>query len=103
VIAAVISPYREARDAVRAQVDRFVEVHVDCALDELARRDVKGLYARALSGELEHFTGVSDPYEPPLTPEVRVDSEHQTVQESSEAVLEYLEAHGLVAPCESTG
>ena len=65
VLVAAISPYREARDRVRTQVDNFVEVHVAAPLSTCAERDVKGLYAKALAGEIKNFTGVSDPYEPP--------------------------------------
>ena len=68
VLVAAISPYREARDKVRVAVDNFVEVHVAAPVATCAERDVKGLYARALSGEIANFTGVSDPYEPPLAP-----------------------------------
>lgn len=71
-ITAAISPYRETRDEVRQQIGRFVEVYVSTPLDECARRDVKGLYAKALRGEVAHFTGVSDPYEPPLQPDIAV-------------------------------
>src|SRR4030081_2958578 len=81
VITAAISPYREVRDEVRARAPGFVEVYVRCSLDGLVRRDVKGLYQKALAGELPNFTGVSDPYEPPLHPEVVVDSEQETVEE----------------------
>jgi ATP sulfurylase/adenylyl-sulfate kinase len=88
VIVAAISPYRAVRDEVRARIGAFVEVHVDCPFDELVRRDVKGLYLRALAGEITHFTGVSDPYEAPLAPEVRVDSGTQTTDESVSAILE---------------
>src|ERR1039458_9457486 len=73
-ITAAISPYREIRDEVRAKTPNFVEVYVRCSIEELTRRDVKGLYAKALSGEIPHFTGISDPYEEPLTPEIVVDS-----------------------------
>jgi adenylylsulfate kinase len=69
-IAAVISPYRAVRDEVRGRIGRFVEVHMDAPLKVLADRDVKGLYRRAMAGELRNFTGVDDPYEPPLAPEV---------------------------------
>ena len=95
VIVAAISPYTEARAAAREQIGGgFVEVHVDCSLSELVRRDVKGLYAKALAGELAHFTGVSDPYEAPENPEVRVSSEAQTVEESVAAIRAFLEAKG---------
>lgn len=90
-IVAAISPYRAVRDEVRAAITgdgaAFVEVYVRCPLDELVRRDTKGLYAKALAGELPQFTGVSDPYEPPAAPEVTVDTDRQTVQESAEAVF----------------
>jgi adenylylsulfate kinase len=87
VIVAAISPYREIRDEVREMIGRFVEVHVDCTIDELTRRDVKGLYKKALAGEIKNFTGVSDPYESPLDPEVRVDSSVESLEESLAKVL----------------
>jgi len=96
VITAAISPYADIRRQVRDSVPNFVEVHVDCSLEELTRRDVKGLYAKALRGEIANFTGVSDPYEAPETPEVRVDSQRQTEAQSLAAILGYLEQHGLV-------
>src|SRR5215472_8870457 len=96
-ITAAISPYREVRDEVRAQTVNFVEVFVHCSLDELVRRDVKGLYRKALAGEIANFTGVNDPYEQPLRPEVTVDSELQTPAESVAAILCHLEGRGLVA------
>ncbi len=96
VIVSAISPYREVRDEVRAMIGRFIEVHVDCDMDELVRRDVKGLYKKALAGEIANFTGVSDPYEPPLHPEVRVDSARETVAESLDRVIEAIEAFDAV-------
>jgi len=98
VIVAAVSPYAEARARARESIDRFVEVHVDCSLDELVRRDVKGLYRRALAGEIEHFTGVSDPYEPPAAPEVRVDSATQSADESLAAILDAIKGRGYLAP-----
>jgi sulfate adenylyltransferase/3'-phosphoadenosine 5'-phosphosulfate synthase len=95
-ITAAISPYREIRDEIRAQTPNFVEVFVRCSLDELVRRDVKGLYKKAIAGEIQNFTGVSDPYEEPLRPEVLVDSERETADESVAAVLRHLERRGLV-------
>ncbi len=95
-IVAAISPYREVRDEVRGLTPHFVEIHVRCGLDELVRRDVKGLYAKALRGEIAHFTGVSDPYEEPLAPEVAVDSERETVEVSVERILDTLERLGHV-------
>jgi adenylylsulfate kinase len=95
VLVAAISPYRAARDQVRAQVDHFVEVHVAAPVATCAERDVKGLYAKALTGEIEHFTGVSDPYEPPLAPEVTLHTEAQAVDESVHQVIAWLEANRL--------
>jgi adenylyl-sulfate kinase len=95
VLVAAISPYREARDRVRLAVDNFVEVHVAAPVATCAERDVKGLYAKALSGEIKNFTGVSDPYEPPLAPEIVLHTEAQTVDESVDQVLDWLEANQL--------
>jgi adenylyl-sulfate kinase len=102
-ISAAISPYREARDYNRAQIGSFVEIYVRCSIEELTRRDVKGLYKKALAGELPNFTGVSDPYEPPLNPEITVDSERQTVEESLRAILDYLEQHGWIPAASEAG
>jgi adenylyl-sulfate kinase len=100
VLTAAISPYRDIRDEVRRAISedgaRFVEVYARCSLDELTRRDVKGLYAKALRGEIQNFTGVSDPYEAPEHPEVQVDTEHESVEESVDKIFSYLEAHGYV-------
>jgi adenylyl-sulfate kinase len=75
VITAAISPYREIRDEARELMNgRFVEVHVATSLEECERRDIKGLYAKARSGEIKEFTGVSDPYEPPENPELSVET-----------------------------
>ena len=95
-IVAAISPYREVRDEVRANIGSFVEVYVQCPLDELVRRDVKGLYEKALRGEIENFTGVSDPYEEPENAEVVVDTERESVEESVEKVLSALERLGYL-------
>ena len=96
VVVAAISAYVDAREQVRRSVERFVEVHVDCSLDELVRRDPKGLYRRALAGGIEHFTGVSDPYQEPPRPEVHIDSERQTVEESLAAIVVHLERSDLI-------
>jgi adenylylsulfate kinase len=95
VLVAAISPYRQARDQVRASVDRFVEVHVAAPVGVCAERDPKGLYAKALSGELPHFTGVSDPYEPPPAPEIVLHTEDQSVDESVHQLLTWLETNQL--------
>jgi ATP sulfurylase/adenylyl-sulfate kinase len=98
VITAAISPYAAVRDEVRGRIGDFIEVHVDCSIPELTRRDVKGLYEKALRGEIKNFTGVSDPYEAPENPEVRVSSETQTVDESVADILAALEARGYIPP-----
>ena len=95
-IAAAISPYRAIRDEVRAKTERFVEVYVECPLDTLVERDVKGLYKKALAGEIKNFTGVSDPYEPPLNPEVVVKTSEETPTESAARIMAKLEALGYV-------
>jgi adenylylsulfate kinase len=96
VISAAISPYGDARAKARETIGDFVEVFVKCSLDELVRRDVKGLYKKALSGEIKNFTGVSDPYEEPVNPEIVVDTEHETLDESIEKILTHLASHGYV-------
>ncbi len=96
-IAAAISPYRAVREEVRARIANFVEVYVECPLEVLAERDVKGLYKRALAGEIAQFTGVSDPYEPPLAPEVAVNSSRETPEESVDRIWATLERLGLVS------
>src|SRR5215468_6462257 len=90
VIAAAISPYRETRAKARAMVEEFgpfVEVFVATSLDECARRDVNGLYAKAFSGEIKGFTGVDDPYEEPERAEVVVETEGKTPEQSAEVVI----------------
>jgi adenylyl-sulfate kinase len=97
VISGAISPYAQARDDARKRIGEFIEVYVRCSLPELIRRDPKGLYMRAMSGELKHFTGVSDPYEEPQHPEVIVDTEVETVEESVAKILATIEARGYFA------
>jgi adenylylsulfate kinase len=97
-ITAAISPYRAVRDEVRATIDRFVEVFVDTPIEVCEERDVKGLYEKARAGEIPEFTGVSDPYEPPLRPEVRLVTHDRDVSASSNQVIEYLEGAGLTGP-----
>jgi len=90
VISAAISPYRAVRDEVRREIGAFVEVHVKASLEECVRRDTKGLYARALAGEIAQFTGVSDPYEEPLAPELVIDTERDDVGTSAVRVIDRL-------------
>jgi adenylylsulfate kinase len=90
-ISAAISPYREIRDEVRRRHERFFEVYVRCTIDKLVERDVKGLYKKALAGEIKSFTGVSDPYEEPLQPELIVDSSVESVDQSMGKLIGRLE------------
>ena len=91
-ITAAISPYRETRDEARSLMNgRLVEIYVKASVEECARRDVKGLYDKALKGEIKEFTGVSDPYEEPLDPEVVLDTENETPEESARKVLAFVE------------
>ncbi|HKE25665.1 MAG TPA: adenylyl-sulfate kinase [Bryobacteraceae bacterium] len=96
-IAAAISPYRAVREQVRQTIDNFVEVYVECPVEVLAERDVKGLYKKALAGEIPQFTGVSDPYEPPAAPEVTVNSARETPEQSVERIWATLESLGLIS------
>jgi adenylyl-sulfate kinase len=92
-ISAAISPYREMRDHARQMIGDFIEIYVECSLDRLAQRDVKGLYKKAMAGEIKNFTGVSDPYEPPVNPEIRVNSETQSADESFAIIMKALEKY----------
>jgi len=96
VITAAISPYRAVRDEVRREIGAFVEVYVKASLDECVRRDTKGLYRRALAGEIPQFTGVSDPYEEPLRPELVIDTEREVVGESAARVVDRLVELGYI-------
>ncbi len=96
-IAAAISPYRELRDEIRREHDApFVEIFVDCPIEALVKRDPKGLYAKALRGEIPNFSGISDPYEPPLAPEITVHSDRETVEQSRDVILRWLEERKLI-------
>ena len=95
-ISAAISPYKDVRDEIRAQAVEFVEVYTECDLDTLVERDVKGLYKKAIAGEIKNFTGVSDPYEAPENAEVTINSAAETPEESAEKVWNALIDRGLV-------
>ncbi len=95
-IASAISPYREIRDMNRDKIDNFVEVYCKCPLEVLTDRDVKGLYAKALAGEIKGFTGVDDPYEEPLNPEILVETDKESEEESVQKIIRTLELMGLV-------
>jgi adenylyl-sulfate kinase len=94
-VTAAISPYRSVRDEVRGWISNFVEVHVATSIEDCEARDVKGLYAQARAGAIPEFTGVSDPYEPPLDPEIRIETAGKTPAESAAEVVSWLERHDL--------
>jgi len=96
VISAAISPYRDVRDESLEIIGDYIEVYVKCTLDELVNRDVKGLYAKALRGEIENFTGVSDPYEEPINPDVLVETDKETVEQSVDKILGALQEKGYL-------
>ena len=95
-ITSAISPYREIRDEARAEIARFVEVFVSCPVEVCIQRDVKGLYKKALAGEIKGFTGIDDPYEEPLNPELVVHTDQESEQESIGNILGTLERLGLL-------
>ena len=96
VLATFVSPYIERRQKTREEIGEYVEVYVKASVDECIKRDVKGMYKKALAGEIKDFTGVDDPYEEPPHPEILVDTESETVDESVEKVLRYLEKNGYL-------
>src|SRR3954452_10740533 len=106
VIAAAISPYEETRQKAREMVEeigQFVDGHIKPPVDECARRDVKGLYAKAFAGEIKGFTGVDDPYEDPRNPELVVDTEEHEPEESARLIVARLEQLGLVPAAAGAG
>ena len=96
-IASVISPYRAARDYNRQKIKNFVEVYVACPVEVCAQRDVKGLYQKAMAGEIKHFTGVDDPYEEPFNPEITCHTDKESVEESVEKVVKKLQELGYLS------
>jgi len=99
VIASAISPYADVRAHARQMVEEFgafVEVFVEVSVEEAARRDVKGLYEKAFKGEIQNFTGVNDPYEKPESPEIRIDSDTESPEESAQRIVGFLEQKGLI-------
>ena len=96
-ITAAISPYTSVRDEVRAGCQaKFVEVYVECPLEVVEERDTKGLYKKARQGIIKNFTGISDPYEAPESPEVRVNTSEESIEQSADKILEYLRGEGLI-------
>ncbi len=95
-LGAFVSPYREVRDYLRSEIENFVEVYVKCPVEVCIERDVKGMYKKALAGEIQNFTGISDPYEEPLNPEFVVETDKETLEESVGKVLQKLEEMGHI-------
>jgi len=99
-LSSFISPYREDRDQVRALHDAddmaFIEVFVDCSLEEAEKRDPKGLYKKARAGEIKNFTGIDDPYESPANPEIHLRTDQMTLAEEVQVLLDYLAAEGII-------
>ena len=94
-MASLISPYRDIRDYARKEIGNFIEVYVKCPIDICIQRDRKGLYKKALADDIKNFTGISDPYEEPLNPEVIIESDKETVEESVNKVLAKLKRLGI--------
>ena len=105
VLSAFVSPLRSQRDAIRASLPagRFIEVHVATSLDVCEQRDVKGLYQKARRGEIANFTGISDPYEAPLEPEISLDTGVLSLDDSVQQLLQLLEQRGIIGPKSSSG
>ncbi len=96
VLASFISPYRERRNKTREMVTNFIEVFVECPVEVCEERDVKGLYEKARKGEIDNFTGISDPYEEPEDPEITLKTHEESIDESVQKVLDYMEDNGYV-------
>lgn len=93
VLASFISPYRQIRDFCRGEIGNYVEVYVKCPIEECIRRDVKGLYQKALNGEIQNFTGISDPFEEPEKPELVLETNRESAEECASKILNYLKQH----------
>jgi len=91
VLTSFISPYRELRDYARREIGDFVEIYVKCPVEVCIQRDSRGMYKKALAGEIQNFTGVSDPYEEPLNPEIIIESDNDTLEETIARIMERLE------------
>ncbi len=95
-VVSLVSPYREARDRARKEIGKFVEVYVSTPLEECIKRDPKGMYKKAQSGELKNFTGVSDPYEPPLAAELSIPTQQKSIEESAQRVIQTVRQLGYL-------
>lgn len=97
VLASFISPFREMREYARRTIFDFREIYVKCSIKTCIKRDVKGLYRKAMQGEIKQFTGISDPYEPPLDPDLILETDRETVEESTLKVIHYLKSQVLIS------
>jgi adenylylsulfate kinase len=95
-IVALISPYRDAREQLKLQIPNFIEIFVDTPLDVCIKRDIKGLYKKALAGEIADFTGISSPYEQPLNPDITLKTHKESVTQCVETVINYLQRQGKI-------
>lgn len=96
VLTSFISPYREIRDEARREIGDFIEVYTKCPLEVCIARDVKGMYQKALRGEIKEFTGVSDPYEEPLNPELVLETDQESLDESAQRIIDFLKKTGYL-------
>lgn len=96
VLTSFISPYREVRARSRKEIGTFIEVYVKCSLEVCIERDVKGMFKKAMNGEIKEFTGISDPYEEPLNPEILLESDKETLEESTDKVIQKLNELGYI-------
>lgn len=103
VIVAAISPYRETRSLAGKGIENFFEAFVNCSVEECSKRDVKGLYRKANNGEIPKFTGVSDPYEAPENPAIRLNTSEETIEQSVEKILDLLESRELLNNGKNSG
>jgi adenylyl-sulfate kinase len=95
-VCSFISPYQSVRDMVRANTTNFIEVFVDAPLEVVIERDVKGMYKKAIAGEIENFTGISDPFEAPANPDIHIQTHLETIDESANKIITYLEERGFI-------
>ena len=96
VVCSFISPYQSMRDHVEANVTNFIEVYINAPLDVVIGRDVKGMYQKAIAGEIPNFTGISDPFEAPESPDIEIRTDQLSVDESADVIIRYLEEQGLI-------
>lgn len=96
VVCSFISPYQAMRDHVRSEVTNYIEAYIDAPLEVVEARDVKGWYKKARAGEVQNFTGINDPFEPPTAPDIHIRTDQLSLEESVAKILAYLEAHGFI-------